>query len=292
MVYLKNFYFTSGLAEDMYLNSIRHTCYDSVYPFLVLPQKGIDEIEFTDITILYGGNGSGKSTVLNIIAEKIGADRMAPYNRSNFYEDYLQHCDLDYVNAEMEEKLIITSDDIFDYILDIRRLNEGIDNKRKERFEEYLDYKYSSYQLKSIDDIEELRKHNAAKSKTQSKYIRNTLIDNVREYSNGESAFRYFTSKIKENGLYILDEPENSLSPEMQLELVNFIEQSVRAFRCQFIIATHSPFILSLKGGLVYDLDKNPAGPNDWHLLKNVQEYYKFFMDRRDEFEAVTVEKN
>jgi len=73
----------------------------------------------------------------------------------------------------------------------------------------------------------------------------------------------------------------------MQLELVNFLEQSVRGFRCQFIIATHSPFILSIRDALVYDLDKNPAGPNDWHLLKNVQEYYKFFMDRREEFEAI-----
>mgnify|MGYP006990124335 CR=1 FL=1 len=38
-------------------------------------------------------------------------------------------------------------------------------------------------------------------------------MDNVREHSNGESAFLYFTDKIKENGLYLLDEPENSLSP-------------------------------------------------------------------------------
>ena len=285
MVYLKNFYFASGLDEDLYLNGIRQTCYDSFYPFLLLPQKGIDEIELKDVTILYGGNGSGKSTMLNIIAEKIGAERMAPYNRSNFYEDYLGYCDFDYINAQMEEKLIITSDDIFDYMLDVRRLNEGIDNKREERFQEYLDYKYNAYHLKSIDDIEELRRHNAARTKTQSQYVRKTLIDNVREYSNGESAFRYFTRKINENGIYILDEPENSLSPEMQLELVKFLEQSVRAFRCQFIIATHSPFILSIKDALVYDLDKSPAGPNDWHKLKNVQTYYKFFMERQEEFE-------
>ena len=285
MVYLKNFYFASGIAEDLYLDGIRRTCYDSFYPFMILPQKGIDEVEFKDVTILYGGNGSGKSTMLNIIAEKIGAERLAPYNRSNFYEDYLGYCDFDYANAQMEEKLIITSDDIFDYMLDIRRLNEGIDTKREERLEEYLDYKYNSYQLKSIDDIDELRKRNAAKSQTQSKYIRKTLMDNVREYSNGESAYRYFTNKIKENSIYILDEPENSLSPELQLELVKFLELSVRAFRCQFIIATHSPFILSLKDALVYDLDKDPAGPNDWHKLKNVQAYYKFFMDRKEEFE-------
>ena len=31
--------------------------------------------DFEDITILYGGNGSGKTTALNVIAEKIGAKR-------------------------------------------------------------------------------------------------------------------------------------------------------------------------------------------------------------------------
>ena len=44
--------------------------------------------------------------------------------------------------------------------------------------------------------------------------MREYLPENIREHSNGESAFLYFTEKIQENGLYLLDEPENSLSPE------------------------------------------------------------------------------
>ena len=48
-------------------------------------------------------------------------------------------------------------------------------------------------------------------------------MNNVREYSNGESAFLYFTEKIGEDGLYLLDEPENSLSQKRQMELVNFL---------------------------------------------------------------------
>ena len=57
-----------------------------------------------------------------------------------------------------------------------------------------------------------------ARSHTQSKYIRKNLVDNVREHSNGESAFLYFSEKIQENGLYLLDEPENSLSPQKHLK--------------------------------------------------------------------------
>lgn len=72
-------------------------------------------------------------------------------------------------------------------------------------------------------------------------------MDNVREQSNGESAFRYFIEKMEENGLYLLDEPENSLSPERQLELMQYIEDSARFFGCQFVISTHSPFFLTMR---------------------------------------------
>jgi len=289
MIYLKDFYFAGARAEEGFFNGQKRTCYDSYYPFQILPEKGLSEMSFSDITILYGGNGSGKTTVLNIIASKIGAERMAPYNKSNFYEDYLALCDLEYANGQMENKYIITSDDVFDYMLDIRQLNERIDTKREDRFDEYMDYNYSSFKLESIEQIEELRKSNMAKRKSQSQYVRKTLIDNVREYSNGESAYKYFIKHIDKNGIYILDEPENSLSPEMQMELISFIQDSVRHFGCQFIISTHSPFILAMQDALVYDLDQDPVKTRDWHMLKNVQIYYQFFHERTEEFEEAKV---
>ncbi len=38
----------------------------------------------------------------------------------------------------------------------------------------------------------------------------------------------YFVSEIKENSLYLLDEPENSMSAAMQLKLTKFLEESAR----------------------------------------------------------------
>ena len=135
MKYFKDFYFTSAGQEEDFFFQQKRTCYDSFYPFGLLPQKSLSEMSFSDITILYGGNGSGKTTVLNIIASKIGADRMSAYNKSNFWEDYIAFCDLEYANGQMENKCIITSDDVFDYMLDVRQLNEGIDKKREERIQ-------------------------------------------------------------------------------------------------------------------------------------------------------------
>ena len=107
---------------------------------------------------------------------------------------------------------------------------------------------------------------------------------NVREHSNGESAFLYFTNKIKDNGLYLLDEPENSLSPEKQQELAAFLENSARFFGCQLIIATHSPFLLAMKGAKIYDLDEDPVDVKRWTELTNVRAYYEFFKKHEKEF--------
>lgn len=284
MIYLDSFKFVSENREYDFILDEKRTCYDSFYPFKVLSKNQFERLDFDRITILYGGNGSGKSTALNIIADKIEIHRDSIYNKSNFYSKYVDMCEANIENDIPEKSRIITSDDVFDYMLNIRNINEGIDNKREKLFEEYLDNKYNSFKMQSIDDYEQLRKINEARGKTQSKYIRHNLMDNVREYSNGENAFRYFISKIEENGLYILDEPENSLSPKRQIELVKFIEEHARYLGCQFIIATHSPFMLSLKGAKIYDLDENPVDIKKWTDLENVRQYYNFFKNHENEF--------
>ena len=183
-----------------------------------------------------------------------------------------------------EHSRIITSDDVFDFMLDLRGLNEGIDKKRDELLTDYKRKREDGFRVRSLEDIEQLKIVNMARTKTKSAYVRANLPDNVREHSNGESAFMYFSEKIQENGLYLLDEPENSLSPERQQELLQFLEDSARFFGCQFIIATHSPFLLSMRGAKIYDLDENPVDVKRWTELDNVRAYYQFFKKHEGEF--------
>ena len=248
MIYLSHFDFPHIEQEYTFLMGIKRTCYDTFYPFQTISKQGLRCMDFEPVTILYGGNGSGKTTVLNVIAEKLGLERDTLYNRSNFFEDYTGMCDFELENRIPRGSRIITSDDVFDFMLNLRSLNEGINRRREDLFEEYLEAKYSHFQMRSMEDYEQLKKVNSARSKPQSKFVRENLMDNVREHSNGESAFLYFSEKIQDNGLYLLDEPENSLSPEKQQELLKFLEDSARFFGCQFIIATHSPFLLSMRG--------------------------------------------
>ena len=79
------------------------------------------------------------------------------------------------------------------------------------------------------------------------------VTESVREYSNGENAFLYFTDTIGETGLYLLVEQENSRSPALQLHLAEFLKASME-LRTLFIIATHSLLLLFLPGARVYDI--------------------------------------
>ena len=285
MLYLESFEFPDGEAEFDYLLQIKRRCYTSYYPFKILSRRSFSRIDFEPVTILYGGNGTGKSTALHVIAERARLERQAPFNKTCFFEDYAHLCCAQTAEDIPKGSCIITSDDVFDYMLSVREINDGIDTKRSDLFEEYHELKRTGFQLSSMADYEQLRKVNRARKRTQSRFVREELGTELRTYSNGENAFRYFSEKIAENALYLLDEPENSLSPERQMELAQFIEDSARFFGCQFVISTHSPFVLAIRGAKIYDLESDPVDVRRWTELKNVRAYYDFFMDRQREFE-------
>ncbi len=247
---------------------------------------GLDVVEFEPITIFYGGNGSGKTTLLNIIAEKLHLTRHSAWNCSPLFQAYVEMCQIN-TGIIPRGSQMLTSDDVSDYCLNLRTINEGINHRREDIFEDYIERRGGSNplpnRLTSLSDYDEWLATAEARSKTQSEYTRRRMNGNVDMFSNGETAMKYYLERITENALYLIDEPENSLSPARQLELKEYLTTSARYYGCQFVIATHSPFLLSVKGAKIYDLAEFEASVRPWAALDHVWDNYKFYKEHEKE---------
>ncbi len=259
----------------------------SGYPFHLFLQKEFFNIKFDTITIFYGDNGSGKSTLLNIITETINKDkkiikRKNDILKSEYFDMYINECKYYIENNIPQESKIICSEDIFQNILSKREENKKKNNLREDLKMQYLQYKYNPINYSSLEDLSlsvETRK------RTQSKFIKSRIEENEKEFSNGQTSLDFFDKELQEGCLYLLDEPENSLSPKFQLELVQLINELSRFLKCQFIIATHSPFLLSIPNAKIYNLDEIPVTEKKWYELENMQIYYNFFKGNKSYFE-------
>lgn len=284
MIYLKNFTLLDEKQEFGILLEDRRTIYNNNYPLGLLSSKQFKTIDFENITIFYGGNGSGKTTLINIISEKLGASKKNILNKGNLFDLYVKRCTCEMSFNNPYEIKLVTSDDVFDYLLNIRSINSGVNNTKDRLSKEYLNNRYNSFD-NSLDNYNEIKNNYEAKTKSMSQYIRARLVNNnIIEQSNGESALMFWQQEIKEDAIYILDEPENSLSAENQVKLKKFIEDSARFYNCQFIISTHSPFLLNLSEAKIYDLDDIPVTTKNWTELSNVKTYYNFFKEHENEF--------
>ena len=243
--------------------------------------KYIDPFVFTPITIFYGNNGSGKSTLLNIIADKLQIKGREHATSNSFGI-------VDYCDKFVDECTFSYGED--EYGIEIRRIPK---NSRYMKSEDIL------YEIKKIQQEEVLsdgmlyelvrdgmtlkdaRRFLASKKgQDQKRYIEFSQ----EKYSNGETAMQYFEEYLQPDALYLLDEPEVSLSPANQVKLANEINKMSRLLGCQFIIATHSPFMLGTLRAKIYNIDSKEYDIVKWSKLENVRYFYEFFKMHEDEF--------
>ena len=290
MIYLKKFKLLNE-DEEYNIAFYKKNIHNNLYPLKIFAEKKFENIEFESITIFYGGNGSGKTTILNIISECINASKRNIDKKGEIFSQYVEmcrpHCELIH-KGDCKSMKYISSDDVFDYLLDLKAINSNVNRRKDDLVHEYYEYKNtpSEKYYSSLDQYEDLKNKVDSNRMTVSKYVRTRLKNNnILQESNGETALGFWQNEIEDNALYIIDEPENSLSAENQLKLKTFIEESARFYNCQFIIATHSPFLLALKEAKIYDLDINPVKTRKWTELNNVKVYNNFFKEHSNEFE-------
>ncbi len=240
------------------------TCFTSTFPFRSLSHlesspKNPIIFEFAPITVLSGDNGSGKSTILNVLAKKLKLARKAPHNETFFFEDFCNDfCSIRFRKKPLHSG-IITSDDIFDLMLDRRTPWNSIQSLKES------DQKFQNDNNES-EDWED-----------SAEIFFPEKIDLVSLKSNGQTALQYIRDSIRPNGLYLMDEPENSLSFKYERILFEVIREATERQNCQFIISTHSPVLLGLPNAKIFNFDSKPMRVLKWEEVPSVKVYLDFF---------------
>ena len=114
----------------------------------------------------------------------------------------------------------------------------------------------------------------------------------LHEQSHGESFLSLFANRF-EQGIYLLDEPEAALSPQRQLSFLSIIYELEKSGHAQFIIATHSPIILSYPGAVLFSFDGDAIQKIDYQesehyrvtrdFLNAPERYFKHLFAAPDE---------
>ena len=293
-IYVNSFELPSEDDEGRFASQCKRVAsYDTTYPWGLFQNRfSRIPLEFGQVTILYGENGCGKSTILNLLAAALGITRVSPFNKSPFFDEYVSHCRTTRPRDEFGDAIpipsaskIITSDDVFQHILHTRATNETIEKERKKHLSVWDEYNAPGARPPKLhvdfDDPASVKAFNQqvrVRKMSARQFVRSEMDSGcLPELSNGESAYHYFAQAIAENSLFLLDEPENSMSPSLQLKLCEYLTLRSTVMGTQLIIATHSPIILAMEGAKVYDLDSTPWRVRPWYELRNPQVYYRFF---------------
>ena len=216
---------------------------NDVYPYSIAALRQDQELLFTDPVCLFvGENGCGKSTLLAAIARRAGL----------------------YVNPRSV------------------RISEFV-NPRERHLHPYLTLTYSHgmvpgafFSAENFREFAEYLDDASAVDPGLLSYFGNRRITVL---SHGEGILSYFRSRYRIRGLYFLDEPETALSPASQIELLRLLLSLRKDGLAQFMIATHSPILMSMPGAQILFMDQNGLRETALEDIAHYRLYREFLAD-------------
>lgn len=239
------------MNSNLFIKSIRldkdKIEYFDKYPFNIDLVKNFEFLNITSpVTFFVGENGVGKSTFIEAIAKCLGL------NKEGGSQNFLY---------ETKD----TTSNLSDYLIISKY------NKPKTKFflraESFYNFSTELERLVEEDGFDKLYK---------------VYGSNLHEASHGEAFIKVIKNRFTGNGLYILDEPEAALSPNRQMSLLCLIDELVKD-GSQFIIATHSPILISYRNGKILDLNNNFKEVN--YKDTDIYNTYKMYLDNPDEMQ-------
>ena len=112
--------------------------------------------------------------------------------------------------------------------------------------------------LRGLDDFDRWKRASDMRNpnKSQSSFLRKNLVRNFEERSNGESALAFFVDSIKDNTLYLLDEPTTGLHFDDVAKLMKILLE-LRDQGNTVIVIEHNLDVLK---SVDYIFDMGPGG--------------------------------
>ncbi len=187
----------------------------SGYPFDVAAVAEIDRLEFGQVTVLAGDNGSGKSTVVEALAVAAGFNPEGGSRNLNFATND--------THSELHDHLTL----------------EWVGRPRWGWFLRAETFYGMASHIEADDDPYAGVKH---------------IFPDLHNRSHGQSFIELAADRFTGTGLYLFDEPESALSFQGQMTLALIMAESIAA-GSQFIVATHSPLLMAFPGAVVYEFD-------------------------------------
>jgi predicted ATPase len=217
------------------------------YPFNLPNLNMTRDVTFEKpVTFFVGENGTGKSTLLRAVARRCNIHIWEPEEGRRVQFNKYEHELYRFISVEWTNGVVpgsFFSSSIFEYFANI------------------------------LDDWA------FASPKTLDYFGGKSLMTQ----SHGQGHMSYFENRYKLRGLYLLDEPENALSPKTQLQFLSLIKKMTEKGHAQFIIATHSPLLLAAPNSSIYSFDYSPVQLVDYEETSHYQ-VYREFMNNRDKY--------
>lgn len=242
------------------------------FPYDIPAIKHAKNIDVSNrITFLVGENGTGKSTLLEAIAYRLQLPHMdgSGYSKNSFdaARALLPYLELTW-QSERSVGFFFRAEDFGDFLNSIYRTDASIASQLGDLGENVPKH--------IVDQMKDSANH-------QLHHVRKHFGQELDSFSHGEAYLEIMNQKINSRGIYLLDEPEAALSPARQLTLISFINQHLKTYNSQFIIATHSPMLLAFPEATIYEITSENMEKS---ALEDTEHYTvtKSFLNNPDAF--------
>jgi predicted ATPase len=215
------------------------------WPFTLAPVRQLAErgLSFpTPVTFLVGENGSGKSTVVEALAEAYGIDVRGGHGARRYGSPLAR--------SPLGERLKLR----------MGPAGRGLKGRRSTGF--FLRAETAFGVFTYMSDMK----------------VSGYGDRHLGEASHGEGFLQVVEGRFTEPGLYLMDEPESALSFTSCLTLMALLKDLVDAGG-QVICATHSPVLSAFPGATIYQLDAAGIGPVSWRELDLVDHWRRYLSD-------------